>query len=222
MKKIIIFSFLLLILGNICQFSSAEELTKNKEVSFVRQIFNFHLVAPGIMRSSQPSEASFKLLKDYCGVKTILNLRDDNEKVEWERQVAEKLGIDFINIPMNGGQKQGADKIEQCLNIIHDKARQPVLVHCWGGKDRTGLICAAYRMKYENWSLADALFEMLAYGYSRSCCFQMEDSAPAETQPTEGPIMIRVILKLILLSLRNFIISYCRSSIKRVMKCNFE
>ena len=167
----------MLILGNTRQFSSAEELTKNKkEVSFVREIFNFHVVAPGIMRSSQPSEAGLKLLKDYCGIKTILNLRDDQEKVEWERQIAEKLGIDFINIPMNGGQKQGAEKIEQCLNIMRDKARQPVLVHCWGGKDRTGMICAAYRMKYENWSLADALFEMLTYGYSRSCCFQLEES----------------------------------------------
>lgn len=175
MKKIIVF-LLLLFLGNIYHFSLAEELTYNKEISFVREIFNFHVVEPGILRGSQPSEASLKLLKDYCGVKTILNLRDDEEKVNWERQVSEKLGMDFINIPMNGGQKQAAKKIEQCLNIMHDKSRQPVFVHCQAGKDRTGMICAAYKIKYNNWNLENALFEMLVYGYSRSCCLQLEES----------------------------------------------
>ena len=165
-------------LGNTYNFSLAEKPTANKEISFVREIFNFHVVAPGVMRGSQPSEASLKLLKDYCGVKTILNLRSD-ELVEWERQVVEKLGMDFINIPMNGGQKQGVEKIEQCLNIMRDKARQPVFLHCQAGKDRTGLICAAYKIKYENWSLEEAFFEMLSYGYSRSCCLQLEESLSA-------------------------------------------
>jgi len=176
MKKIFTLLFLILFFSNPCLFSLADDSAKNKEISLVREIFNFHIVAPGIMRSSQPSEANLQLLKDYCGLKTILNLRNDKEKVEWERQLAEKLGIDFINIPMSGGQKQGTERIEECLNIMQDKARQPVLVHCWGGKDRTGMICAAYKMKYENWNLKDALFEMLSYGYSRSCCFQLEES----------------------------------------------
>ncbi|MDP2927459.1 MAG: hypothetical protein Q8N80_01490 [Candidatus Omnitrophota bacterium] len=110
MKNKIIFLLILLFLGNIYDFSLAEELTHNKEKSFVREIFNFHVVEPGVLRGSQPSETSLKLLKDYCGVKTILNLRDDEKKVNWERQVSEKLGMDFINIPMNGGQKQSAKK----------------------------------------------------------------------------------------------------------------
>ena len=179
MKKINIFLLVLLALVNFNIFSFAEELKQNKEISFVKEIYNFHVVAPGIMRGSQPSEASIKLLQDYCGIKTILNLRSDKVEVDWERQVAEKLGIDYINIPMNGGQKQSLEKIEQCLNIMQDKARQPIFVHCQAGKDRTGMICAAYKIKYNNWRLEDALFEMLTYGYSRSCCFQMEESLSA-------------------------------------------
>ena len=172
--KIIV--FLLLFFANIHNFLTAEELVYNKDISFVREIFNFHIVAPGLMRGSQPSQDSFRLLKDYCGVKTILNLRSDNENVEWERQLVEKLGMDYINIPMNASQKQPAEKIEQCINIMHDALRQPVFVHCQARKDRTGMVCAAYKIKYDNWSLENALFEMLAYGYSRNCCLALEES----------------------------------------------
>jgi len=35
------------------------------------------------------------------------------------------------------------------------------------------MICAAYRIEYDNWSLKDALSEMLTYGYIRSCCLQL-------------------------------------------------
>ena len=169
MKKINVFLLVLLAFVNFHISSFAEEPKHIKEISFVKEIYNFHVVAPGIMRGSQPSEASIKLLQDYCGIKTILNLRSDKVEVEWERQIAEKLGIDYINIPMSGGQKQSLEKIEQCLNIMQDKTRQPIFVHCQAGKDRTGMICAAYKMKYNNWRLEDALFEMLTYGYSRSC-----------------------------------------------------
>lgn len=176
MKNTFAFILILLFLGNTPNSSLAEKPADNKEISFVREIFNFHVVVPGVLRGSQPREASLKLLRDYCGVKTILDLRNDKENIEWERQVVENLGMDFINIPMSGNQKQEAEKIEQCLNIMADKSRQPVFVHCQAGKDRTGLITAAYKIKYINWSLEDALFEMLAYGYSRSCCFKLEES----------------------------------------------
>ncbi len=169
-------ALLLLFFANTYTFLTAEELVYNKEISFVREIFNFHIVAPGVMRGSQPSQANLKLLKDYCGVKTILSLRNDNENVAWERQLVEKLGMDYINIPMNASQKQPAEKIEQCINLMHDTSRQPVFVHCQAGKDRTGMVCAAYKIKYDNWSLENSLFEMLAYGYSRSCCLQLEES----------------------------------------------
>jgi len=146
-----------------------------KEVSLPRKVFNFHVINPFIMRGSQPSEEGIRSLMDDCGVRSILNLRND-ESVEWEKQVAEKLGIKFFNVPMNGSEEQSIQKIEQCLGIIQDKSNQPIFVHCMGGKDRTGMISAAYRIKYNQWSLADALFEMHVYGYSRACCFNLEKS----------------------------------------------
>ena len=130
----------------------------------VYKITNFHIVAPGIIRTAQPSEEGFQILKEYCGIKTVLNLHDNAKKIAWEKDVTEKLGIEFINIPMNA-KYQEIEKIERCLDIITDKKKQPVLVHCVAGKDRTGLVIGAYRIKYDNWSLEDTFKEMLAYGY---------------------------------------------------------
>jgi protein tyrosine phosphatase (PTP) superfamily phosphohydrolase (DUF442 family) len=156
--------------------AQAEQEVQDKEVSFVREIFNFHVIAPGVMRGSQPSEEAIRLLKEYCGLKTIIDLRGKKKDVAQEAGVAKELGIDFINITMNAREKQGLNDIDRCLEIMHDKSRQPVFVHCHSGKDRTGMVCAAYRIKYDGWTLDEALSEMLAYGYSRSCCLLLEES----------------------------------------------
>jgi len=107
-------------------------------------------------------------LKEYFDLKTVLNLRDGKEIVEWEAKAAKELGIDFINIPMNAAEEQSIEKIERILDIITDKSRQPIFVHCHGGKDRTGLIFAAYRIKYGHWGIEDAYKEMLGYGFDEA------------------------------------------------------
>jgi protein tyrosine/serine phosphatase len=108
------------------------------------------------------------ILKEFFGLKTILSLRDSTENMDWEEREAGRLGIDFINIAMDTAQEQPVEKIKECLDIITDKERQPIFVHCHGGKDRTGLIFAAYRMKYDRWGIEDAYKEMLAYGYNEN------------------------------------------------------
>ena len=38
------------------------------------------------------------------------------------------------------------DQIVEFLRIVNDPANQPVFVHCWGGRHRTGVMTAIYRM----------------------------------------------------------------------------
>ncbi|HEX7917405.1 hypothetical protein [Rudaea sp.] len=40
-----------------------------------------------------------------------------------------------------------------------------MLIHCWHGADRTGVVCAAYRMVVQGWSKADARAEMFDGGF---------------------------------------------------------
>ena len=131
-------------------------------------ITNFHVITPGILRGGQPTKEGLTTLKEYFDIKTLLDLRDGKSIVEWEKRTAEQLGINFISIPMDAGKEQSVEKIEQILNIITDKSRQPIYVHCHAGKDRTGLIFAAYRIKYDHWGIEDAYKEMLGYGFDEA------------------------------------------------------
>lgn len=47
------------------------------------------------------------------------------------------------------------------------EAKKPLLIHCWHGSDRTGVMSAAYRIVFENWSKEEAIKELRtpALGY---------------------------------------------------------
>lgn len=59
------------------------------------------------------------------------------------------------------------------LQVIITQARhwlmcgKSVLIHCLHGEDRTGIVIAAYRIKYQGWKLSDALTEMFNLGFHK-------------------------------------------------------
>lgn len=40
-----------------------------------------------------------------------------------------------------------------------------VLIHCLHGEDRTGIVIAAYRIRYQNWSVENAIKDMYQNGF---------------------------------------------------------
>ena len=40
-----------------------------------------------------------------------------------------------------------------------------MLVHCWHGADRTGMMCAVYRLAVEGWTKEEAIEELTEGGY---------------------------------------------------------
>jgi protein tyrosine/serine phosphatase len=71
----------------------------------------------------------------------------------------------FFQIPMTTHQVPTAAQIAQFLAIVNNKAAQPVYVHCVGGRHRTGVMTAIYRMTTDNWSAAQAFAEMKQYKF---------------------------------------------------------
>jgi len=115
---------------------------------------NLHQVTPTLYRGAQPTAVGMRELK-AMGIKTVLNLRSFNS----DRDKLGKTGLAYEHIYMKAWHPERADII-RFLQITTDKSRQPVFVHCQHGADRTGLMCAVYRVAVCNWTKAEAIREM--------------------------------------------------------------
>ncbi len=126
--------------------------------------FNFHFIDANVWRSSQPSPQSIKLLKEKYGLKSILNLRGSEEADSWEKSLADSLGINYIHFPMDARIPQSEDTLKTILKIVNSSENHPILVHCLGGKDRTGIVIALYKLEKYNTPKDELITEMLMYG----------------------------------------------------------
>jgi protein tyrosine/serine phosphatase len=83
------------------------------------------------------------------GIHTVIDFREDLDKVEAERNALEGLGVRYVHIP--SGQVPTADAVEAFLEILDRSGNRPALIHCEHGIGRTGVFAAIYRMEYEGW-----------------------------------------------------------------------
>src|SRR5215210_8321587 len=60
---------------------------------------NFHMVNARLFRGGQPKDAGYAELKK-AGIRTVIDLRDDDDRAERERSLVERAGMRFINIPL--------------------------------------------------------------------------------------------------------------------------
>lgn len=108
---------------------------------------NFHTVLAGeLYRASQPSSDQLVSYKKDYGIRTIVNLRGDNTGSPWydeEVDAAKTLGIMHINFRMSAKRELTQERAEELISILRD-APKPVLVHCNGGADRSGLASALF------------------------------------------------------------------------------
>jgi protein tyrosine/serine phosphatase len=51
------------------------------------------------------------------------------------------------------------------LQVVTDKSKQPIFVHCQHGADRTGTMVAIYRIIVEGWSKEEAIKELTEGGF---------------------------------------------------------
>jgi len=129
-------------------------------------VHNAGKITDFLYRGAQPKEAGLSELK-LLGVTTIVDLRgEDQEKVTWERNRAESLGMRFVHIPVSGWSPPTDEQVVQFLSLFRGEPGQRIFVHCRFGDDRTGVLVATYRMAFEKWSAEQAMKEMYFFGFN--------------------------------------------------------
>ena len=125
-------------------------------------IDNFGQIDPTYYRGAQPNGRDYANLA-ALGVKTIIDLTKDGQPSE--QSLAQAAGMHFFRIAMTTRIVPTADQIAEFLRIVSDPANQPVYVHCQGGRHRTGVMTAIYRMTKDQWTPAQAFAEMKKYKF---------------------------------------------------------
>jgi len=115
---------------------------------------NLHKVSEDLYRGAQPSAEGMRQL-EKLGIKTVVNLRfilSDRGKIRG-------TALEYEHIHTTTLYAENRDVV-RFLRIVTDTNRTPVFVHCQRGVERTGMMCAIYRIIVQGWSKDEAIEEM--------------------------------------------------------------
>jgi protein tyrosine/serine phosphatase/ActR/RegA family two-component response regulator len=130
---------------------------------------NFHTVIPGeLYRSAQLSPEQLETYVHDNGIRTIVNLRGENRKSDWYNQevdAAQRLGIKHVDFKMSARKILTSDRADQLVDILRS-APKPILIHCQGGADRSGLAAVIYSQEVAGIDAEQAARQLsIAYGH---------------------------------------------------------
>ena len=129
---------------------------------------NFHKVSDSLYRGAQPTREGFHQLA-VMGVRTVINARQDDTDGDW----VSAEGMNYQRLPMSAWDPNDRDVI-RFLQIATDSKAAPVFVHCHRGADRTGFLCAMYRVGVQGWTKDDAIAEMTQGGMGYHDIYQSQ------------------------------------------------
>lgn len=157
-------AFGLLIFPFISQANTATPTSRPAQwATLINAQAKLYQVTPQLYRSEQLLSTDVNLLKAQ-GIDTIINLRyfdrdDDSERLA-------NHGFKLVNYPLLTWSIK-PKQLATILLAIKNEQRQgkTVLVHCYHGADRTGVVIALYRIIEQGWTLENAKAEMVQGGY---------------------------------------------------------
>ena len=130
-----------------------------------KELPNFRKVSDQLYRGAQPIAGGIRKLSEL-GIKTIVNLRGEEDLIIGEKKETESAGLHYFNVPMPGLSAPSDEQVARVMAIINNPDNQPVFIHCKRGADRTGTIGAIYRISRDGWTADRAIAEARRYGMS--------------------------------------------------------
>ena len=143
--------------------SGSKAVRSERWATPVKHDANLYRIDDKFYRSEQPvaedGEAIVKL-----GIQSVINLgffdRNDDDYLK-------AYGLTLLNRPLLSWSIKPKEIAEILYLIEKQQQNGAVLIHCYHGADRTGLIAGMYRIIYQGWSVEEAKAEMQhgPYGY---------------------------------------------------------
>ena len=107
---------------------------------------NVHEVIAGeFYRSGQLSGEGFTSVIERYRIRTVLNLRGESPRQWYKDEIAatEHLGVRHIDFRMSALRELTLPEIRRLVAVMR-AAPKPLLIHCEGGADRSGLASVLY------------------------------------------------------------------------------
>lgn len=151
-------------------------------------IINFSKVNEGVYRGARLTSVEAVQYLKSLNIKNVINLQGGDldsdigviipwaepgerpEVIAQEKATALSLGLGFLHAPLNSLEAITKDEdkaIDEVLAFMNNKNNQPVFIHCEHGADRTGLLVALYRVKYEGANVEAARAEWIKNGHNK-------------------------------------------------------
>lgn len=127
-------------------------------------LLNFGCINANLYRGAQPTGEGFRQLAKR-GIKTVINLRNDDKNALLEKTEVLRAGMKYINLPLGNWLGPKDEEIAEILKQINSSENQPVFVHCKRGADRTGTVIAVYRISHDGWTAKQAQSEAESYDF---------------------------------------------------------
>jgi protein tyrosine phosphatase (PTP) superfamily phosphohydrolase (DUF442 family) len=126
------------------------------EVAGVKNCFQ---VTTNLYRGAQPTAVGMAHLQ-ALGVRMVVDLR----MLRSDRHKLHGTGLKSLNLGMVPWSAD-PDDVVKFLKAATDTNNLPAFVHCEYGADRTGLMCAMYRIVVCDWTKQEAIAEMKNGGF---------------------------------------------------------
>ncbi len=124
---------------------------------------NFHVLQPErAYRSAQPTADQLRVAIETHGIKTVINLRGTHPGRDWydrEAAVCKTKGVALVSHAISSRSLPPPELLTALVNTLKT-AEQPILIHCQGGSDRSGLASALYRIVVQGQTNERAMQEL--------------------------------------------------------------